>query len=162
MQALGDPELSEVEQQLAAIRLLFEDKPIPQDIATCIEAVSWFLTGWDQDNHSDRGDEPAAMDFTKDQWRIYSAFRCQYGINLMTDELHFWEFMSLLTTLEECAFTRVMEIRRKKESKNMSQAEKKALRESKKIYSLAEKQEKALTPAELEFLKYAKRGPEHV
>lgn len=159
MQVLHDTELSEFEQQCTAVRLLFDGYSIPEDVETAVSAVAWFLTGWNNDNHSSGAkDEAIVMDMGIDQWRIYSAFRAQYRVNLLEDELHFWEYMALLTTLEECAFTRVIDIREKKESKGMSLEEKKALRQAKKIYAIKEESTKSkiLTKAEKEFLAYAK------
>lgn len=158
MQALVDEELSEFEQQYTAIRLLFDGLEMPEDFETAIGAVQWFLTGWNHDNHSSgKKKEAVVMDMDIDQWRIYSAFRAQYHINLLEEELHFWEFMALLTTLEECAFTRVVDIRGRKERRGMSQEERRALKEAKKIYAIKEEKKgnKMLTKAEEEFLKYA-------
>lgn len=135
-QALNDPELSKAEGMGQACSLLFpsEDKP---DINTAVEGVQWFLSGWYTDNREDgEKKEKAVTDYDIDQWRIYSAFRAQYGINLNTDKLHFWEFMGLLTTLDECAYTRVMDIRQRKIKPKMSAEEKEALRRAKRIYSL--------------------------
>lgn len=158
MQALADEELSEFEQQYTAIRLLFEELEMPGDFQTAVSAVQWFLTGWNHDNHSSgKKEEAVVMDMDVDQWRIYSAFRSQYQINLLEEELHFWEFMALLTTLEECSFTRVVDIRGKKERAGMSPEERRALKEAKKIYAIKteRKGNKILTKAEEEFLKYA-------
>lgn len=158
MQALNDEELSEFEQQYTAIRLLFDGLEMPEIFETAIGAVQWFLTGWNYDNHSSgKKKEAVVMDMDIDQWRIYSAFRAQYHINLLEEELHFWEFMALLTTLEECAFTRVVDIRGKKERSGMSPEERKALKEAKRIYAIKEEKKgnKILTKAEEEFLKYA-------
>ena len=44
--------------------------------------------------------------------------------------------MALLTTLPECAYTRVIDIRSRKITPKMSAEEKKALKEAKKIYAL--------------------------
>jgi len=158
MQVLADTELSEFEQQYTAIRLLFDELEMPEDFETAISAVQWFLTGWNHDNHSSgKKQEAVVMDMDVDQWRIYSAFRAQYQINLLEEELHFWEFMALLTTLEECSFTRVVDIRGKKEHAKMSSEERKALKQAKKIYAIKteKKENKILTKAEEEFLKYA-------
>ena len=100
------------------------------------------------------------MDYDIDQWRIYSAFRTQYGINLNTDKLHFWEFMGLLNTLNECAFTRIAGIRQQKLTKNMSQDERKALKKIKERYALAEEEENSDADEEAidTFMKYVKQG----
>ena len=141
MQALEDGELSRQEGQAVALSLLFlqEDAqgnqlPLP-DAETALEGLVWFLTDWNHD-HNSKVDKTRITDFNIDQWRIYSAFKQHYGINLNTDKLHFWEFMGLLTTLPECAYTRVIDIRAKKITSKMGKDEKKAYAELKKVYAL--------------------------
>lgn len=141
MQALEDGELSRQEGQAVALSLLFlqEDAqgnqlPLP-DAETALEGLVWFLTDWNHD-HNSKVDKTRITDFAIDQWRIYSAFKQHYGINLNTDKLHFWEFMGLLTTLPECAYTRVIDIRAKKITSKMGTDEKKAYAELKKVYAL--------------------------
>ena len=141
MQALEDGELSRQEGQAGALSLLFlqEDAqgnqlPLP-DAETALEGLVWFLTDWNHD-HNSKVDNTRITDFDIDQWRIYSAFKQHYGINLNIDKLHFWEFMGLLTTLPECAYTRVIDIRAKKITSKMGTDEKKAYTELKKVYAL--------------------------
>ena len=138
---LEDGELSRQEGQAVALSLLFlqEDAqgnqlPLP-DAETALEGLVWFLTDWNHD-HNSKVDKTRITDFDIDQWRIYSAFKQHYGINLNIDKLHFWEFMGLLTTLPECAYTRVIDIRAKKITSKMGTDEKKAYTELKKVYAL--------------------------
>lgn len=140
LQALEDEELTEQEQIGVALSLLFlqEDKdgnilPIP-DAQTAVEGLVWFLTDWNHDKNKAE-DKEKVTDYDIDQWRIYSAFRKQYGINLNTDKLHFWEFMGLLSTLPECAYTQVIDIRAKKLSK-LSKGEKEMYKKLKEVYAL--------------------------
>lgn len=141
LQALEDEELTQQEQIGVALSLLFlqEDKdgnPLPfPDAKTATEGLAWFLTNWNHDKNK-TGDKTKVTDYDIDQWRIYAAFRQHYGINLNTDKLHFWEFMGLLTTLPECAYTRVIDIRTKKITSKMGTDEKKAYAELKKVYAL--------------------------
>lgn len=139
MQALENEELTQQERISTALSLLFiteEGNPLSiPDINTAMDGLKWFLTGWYHDNKN-KDDKTKVTDYDIDQWRIYSAFRQHYGINLQTDSLHFWEFMGLLTTLPECAYTRVIDIRSRKINPKMSAEEKNALKEAKKIYAL--------------------------
>lgn len=139
---LEDQSLSDMEKLAASAELLFPlIQPEIQDIQ---EAVEWFLSGWNLDNiqkSNKSNDTVRILDFNIDQWRIYSAFKHQYGIDLNTVELHYWQFMGLLTTLEECAFTRVIDIRQKKTKNKMSKEEKEAILKAKKIYSLGDQKE---------------------
>lgn len=161
MKVLDDDELTEDEKYYHAAALLFDGRETPPE-ETAINALLWWMTGWNNDRRLDDDDKTVVMDMDVDQWRIYSAFRSQYRIDLMRDELHFWEFMALLTTLGECAFTRVVDIRGEKESRGMSLEEKRELRRAKARYSLkpekVERDKRPLTQAEEEFLKYANIG----
>lgn len=155
MQVLEDKELTQQEQIGIALSLLFiqEDKngnplPVP-DSQTAIDGLIWFLTEWNHDRNS-KNDKERVTDYNIDQWRIYSAFRQNYGINLNTDRLHFWEFMGLLTTLPECAYTRVIDIRAKKITSNMGKDEKKAYAELKKVYALEQPKEVEYTDKQKE------------
>lgn len=130
-----DPEWSDLEKISKVIELLFVSD-IPAEQAEIEECVDWFLNGWTHDKHKKSKNNIRMFDFDIDQWRIYSAFRKQYGINLNEAQLHWWEFMGLLSNLEECAYTRVLDIRQKKIDPKMSKEDKKALAEAKEIYAL--------------------------
>ena len=166
MQVLENEDLSQQERTGKALSLLFitedeEGNPLAiPDINTALEGMKWFLTDWHHDKPNEK-DKAKVTDYDIDQWRIYSAFRQHYGINLQTDSLHFWEFMALLTTLPECAYTRVIDIRSRKINPKMGAEEKKALKEAKKIYAL-DVIEEDLTDEEKEsvdaFMKLVKGG----
>lgn len=146
MQVLEDESLADQEKTGVALSLLFlqeDEKGNPlqlPDVKTAVDGLVWFLTGWNHDCNS-KGDKTKVTDYDIDQWRIYSAFRQHYGINLNTDKLHFWEFMGLLTTLPECAYTRVIDIRAKKITPKMGKDERKAYAELKKVYALEQPKE---------------------
>lgn len=136
-QCLQDPALTRREQIYTAVCLLFpQEHPASKD---AIEAVEWFLSEYDHDNHGSKkdGGNVKVMDFDIDQWRIYSAFRQQYGIDLSIVKMHWFIFMGLLLNLDECNFTRVIDIRLKKITDKMGREEKQAIRNAKKVYSLS-------------------------
>lgn len=133
-QCLADKDLSMREKMYQAVELLFPaDKPPINEAA---EAIQWFLNGYSHDKHKGNASDVKLMDFDVDQWRIYAAFIQQYRIDLSNAQLHWWTFMGLLTNLDECSFTRVMDIRCKKITTKMSADEKKAIKEAKKVYTL--------------------------
>lgn len=179
-QLLNDNEFSDSEKFYKAYDLLFldEDKetgesvpfkdengeeiPLP-DIQTAQEGIQWFLSDWYTDNPIKSKEETKKdMDYDIDQWRIFSAFLTQFGINLNTADMHFWVFIGLLSTLEECAFTRVLDIRTKKIDPKMKPSDKKSLKEVKERYALEtveDAQMSAQEKAEYDaFMKYAKKG----
>ena len=132
------------------------------DIQTAQEGIQWFLSGWYMDNPvKGKEEQKKDMDYDVDQWRIFSAFLTQFSINLNEVDMHFWVFMGLLSTLEECAFTRIVDIRTKKIDPKMCPSDKEELRKVKERYAL-EQVEEEMTPQEKEaydtFMKYAKKG----
>lgn len=141
-QALMDGELSDREKMAEIQELLFPGA-MPESEEEITAIIEWYLNGWSYDKHSKaKSSKVKSIDFDVDQWRIYSAFRLHYNIDLNTADMHYWEFMGLLTTLEECAFTRVVDIRTKKIDPKMSRETKKAIVEAKEIYNLEQTEEK--------------------
>jgi len=139
-QAVEDPELIQEEKIAICVDLLFGgNDPLP-DPKTAAAGVQWFLTGWVTDRRGKEKNRAPVMDFNVDQWRIYAAFLSQYRIDLNTADLHFWVFMALLSTLDECAYTRVVDIRTRKPGKKASAEEKRMLAELKRRYALEEQE----------------------
>lgn len=138
-QVLEDRDLTDAERYEKISDLFFPG--ICPDLSEQGEAIRWFLTAWNHDRNRESKNTVRVLDYDIDQWRIYSAFRNQYGIDLNTADLHYWEFMGLLTTLDECAFTRVIDIRMKKVKPKMPKEEKEAIRQAKKIYGLEQRSE---------------------
>ena len=156
-QCMSDDELSKTEKFNLAVDLLFpETKPTNKEAA---EALDWFLSEYHHDNNTDNKSNVPIMDFDIDQWRIYAAFLSQYRIDLNSVKMHWFVFMGLLSNLNECSFTHVMDIRQKKITSKMSQEEKKAIKEAKKVFSIKPPKEERISPEEQrrvdEFMKYA-------
>lgn len=146
-QCLTDEELTPEERVKTALYLIFpEGAQLDADSAT--EALRWYLNGWNHDNTGKKKDEAVVMDFDIDQWRIYAAFRAQYGINLNRANLHFWEYMGLLSNLTECAFTQVVSIRSKEITSKMSKEERTTILKAKKIYAIKKDENYIETEAE--------------
>lgn len=141
-QVLADKEFAENERLAIAAELLYCD--FPESLEEAVEGIIWFLNSWNHDNHKAVKSKStvAVMDFDIDQWRIYAAFKAQYGIDLNTERLHWFVFMGMLSNLEECSYTRVIDLRQKLISSKMSVQEKNALKELKKVYAINENEEK--------------------
>lgn len=146
-QCLEDEGLSKREKILTALSLLFPDVENRPSFAKAQEALEWYLTEYNHDNHSGKKSTKKLMDFDIDQWRIYAAFLSQYKIDLNTTKLHWFVFMGLLDNLEESSFGRVIDIRQKNIDAKMSPEEKKSLTAAKKVYELGAHNE-PLTEAE--------------
>lgn len=134
MQVMADTEISEREKVWLAADLLFLDPP--ETIQEALDGIAWFMGGWNKDRADPDGKGDPVMDWDMDQWRIYSAFKKQYGIDLNHAQMHFWVFMGLMTTLDECAFTRVADIRAKKLEGKMDPKEKEFYKQAKKRYAI--------------------------
>ena len=77
------------------------------------------------------------FDFCCDKNLIYAAFLQQYRINLFYDKLHWWEFLSLLSCLDEnTALMRVIGYRSVDCSKIKDENKKRFFRKMKKRYQL--------------------------
>ena len=139
-QILEDKDLTDYEKYISAADLLF--KGVHPDPENYSKAVMWFMSGWNHDNSRKSKDRTRVLDYDIDQWRLYSAFRSQYGINLNTANMHYWEFMGLLTTLDKCAFIRVVDIRLQKETPKMGKEAKVALKKAKDMYRLEQPAQK--------------------
>lgn len=134
-----DPELSAQEKAEELMKLMFVDN-IPDDAQEISECIAFFLNGWFHDNEPSKKEHKRLMDFDIDQWRIYAAFKQQYGIALdKVEYMHFWKFMGLLSSLNECAYTRVIDIRQRKFRPKMDTEEKQSLLEAKEVYELRQK-----------------------
>lgn len=157
-QCLADETLSDMESNITAVELLFPDEEQTPPYEEAAEAIKWFLTEYNHDNHTGKNKESVIFDFDIDQWRIYAAFLSQYHIDLNTVQMHWFTFMGLLSNISECSLTNVMDIRQKKITSKMSNEEKRAIKESKEIFKLKPQEEK-LSPEEQEavsnFMKYA-------
>lgn len=141
MQCLQDEEYEENERVDQAIQMIFYGDKVPSTLEEAMQGLEWYLNEYNHDNHKKEKSKVLAFDFDVDQWRIYAAFMKQYGIDLNTVQMHWFVFMGLLTNLEECSFTRVVDIRCKKLDAKMQQKERKAIMEAQKIYSLGAKTE---------------------
>lgn len=139
-QIFEDKEMLDSEKFSQAAGLLFPGiMPEPPEQA---EAVKWFLSEWNHDNTSKSKNTVRVLDYDIDQWRIYSAFREKYGIDLNMAEMHYWQFMGLLRNLNDCAFTKILDIRSMKIKPKMSKEEKAAISMAKAVYGLEQPKEK--------------------
>lgn len=69
----------------------------PGDVEAALEAVGAFYAMGSPTRQASPG--PVAYDFRVDAGAIYGAFYREYGLNLATAELHWWQFRALLEGL---------------------------------------------------------------
>lgn len=85
----------------------------------------------------DDDDEEKSFDFVIDAGRIYSSFFQDYGINLFSENLHWWEFMELFKGLSEnTIIKKVIDARTKKITPEMGKEEREYWIKMKQQFSL--------------------------
>lgn len=138
-----DPDLTEYDRVAVILGLMFYDeetqseRPMPQG-NSANECIQWFMNGWHHDGHGTSEEKRRLIDYDIDQWRIYADFRAIYGIDLSTEDMHWWQFCGLLWNMphKQSSFLQVIEIRRKKKEEAKTDAEKKAIQDAQQIYAL--------------------------
>ncbi|WP_195376724.1 Gp15 family bacteriophage protein [Anaerotruncus rubiinfantis] len=108
---MQDSEFTEQEKLYQAIQLYF---PVsPHNLLAAADALLWFYRcGKDPPNLASGGSGSAAKriySFEHDDTLIYAAFRSQYGIDLTSANLHWWQFRAMFSALtDENEFVKVM------------------------------------------------------
>lgn len=106
---VSDPELSDSEKTATALSLLYGNG-IP-DLQTALDGLSWFMCCGNPAANDGTDNEPPAYSFECDSWRLVSAFRKVFGIDISREKLHWFEFVAMLGDLSGTAFTSVIDIR---------------------------------------------------
>lgn len=136
-----DKDLAQYEKTGIILSLMFDDeteeRPVPQG-KSAEECIRWLMNGWYHDGIGSSKEKRKLIDYDVDQWRIYADFRSIYGVDLATEDMHWWKFCGLLWNMphKQSSFLQAIEIRRKKKEEAKSDAEKKAIQEAQKIYAL--------------------------
>lgn len=108
---------------------------LPEHMGDAINALFDFMNMNENNTKSLSGEK--VIDFCCDKNLIYAAFLQQYRINLFHDYLHWWEFLSLLSCLDEnTALMRVIGYRSVDCSKIKDENKKRFFRKMKKRYQL--------------------------
>lgn len=88
------------------------------------------------------------FDFEQDSIYIYSAFLSQYGIDLTTVSLHWWNFKALFQTLNsDCQFCKIIHYR-SVNLKDVPKEQKKFYQEMKQKFKLIDSEKKEIITAE--------------
>lgn len=74
-----------------------------------LDAMLKFYAGASTENASSGKSNGQSFDFEKDSEYIFSAFSAAYGIDLSTEQLHWWRFKALFKSLpEDCQMCKIM------------------------------------------------------
>ena len=114
-----DKDLAQYEKAGIILSLMFDDeteeRPVPQG-KSAEECIRWLMNGWYHDGIGSSEEKRKLIDYDIDQWRIYADFRSIYGIDLATEDMHWWKFCGLLWNMphKQSSFLQAIEIRRKR------------------------------------------------
>lgn len=108
---LEDSGISLPEKAQKILFLGYQDK-IPPSFSKAMEGIFWFYTCGRTEKTEHKPSKKTArrqvFSFSEDDALIYAAFWKEYGINLAKENLHWWQFWSLLAALGED--TRLMQV----------------------------------------------------
>ena len=139
---LEDNSIQEGARLARALELLYIDNIEPYLIDEAISGLFWY---WSMGSEKeDRGNQPdkkvdnsSIFSYRYDAPYIYSAFKTQYNIDLIDENLHWWKFLSLFKGLSgEHELSKIIRYRSKKITPEMSQEEKAFYREMKLLYKI--------------------------
>ncbi len=125
-------------------------RQLPPTLEKAVEAIVEFYGGADI-KHT-RGTEAAGpvYSFVQDEDLIYAAFYQQYGIDLVTAKLHWWQFRALLSGLsEQTQFSKVIGYRRLDVSNIKNPEEKRFYRRMKALHKLNDTRTEAVREEEM-------------
>lgn len=138
---MEDKELSNIEKAKTALELYYPE-PIPREhqAEALAQAFLFFKCGQENEDRVSSGSgegNQAIYSYEHDSHYIFAAFLEQYGIDLTEEDLHWWKFKALLTSLSDnTKFNKIMSYRAVKISSEMSKKEQKFYRRMKLLYAL--------------------------
>lgn len=154
-----DTNIGDFERALAIIYKLFGDEGInaQDDYEKLLElAIKYLSCGKEVSGSSN---EEPDMDFIEDMDYIEASFMSDYGIDLLSEEMHWWKFMKLMNGLSNsemgncCVLNRVRNLRSfdtkdikdQKEKERIEKAKKDvALKKNKKENKITKEQEESM------------------
>ena len=146
--AFEDNELTMQEKQYILLNNLFA-KEMPSNLDGAVKAALQFLNG--NSENSEERSSPRLYSFSHDANFIFAAFRQTHGIDLQTDNLHWWKFLALFMDLgSETTFCSLVSLRKRIKTGKATKEEKAAAREMGDIFNVPELDTRTLEEKELE------------
>lgn len=139
-QLMLDSEVEDRNKLIKVLRLFFGDD-IPRNTDVAVEKISWFYNcGMDPEEKRSKDGKRSKKriyDFDYDADYIYAAFMQQYGVNLQTDEIHWWEFRAMFKSLrDDTEFVKIMGYRCIQINNNMTKSQKEFYQNMKTLHAL--------------------------
>jgi hypothetical protein len=158
--AFEDNDLTHYEKQLVMLANLYVE--IPANIEEAAKKLVWFMNGG-REPIEDESSEPAARlySISHDAQFIYSAFRQTHGIDLATEDMHWWKFLALFMDLgSETVFCNLVGLRKRISTGKASRDDMQSASELGDVFKVPELDD--LTPderdQEREFMRLVKAG----
>jgi hypothetical protein len=146
--AFEDNELTMQEKQYILLNNLFA-KEMPSNLEGAIQAALQFLNG--NSENSEERSSPRLYSFSHDANFIFAAFRQTHGIDLQTDNLHWWKFLALFMDLgSETTFCSLISLRKRIKTGKATKEEKAAAREMGEMFIVPELDTRTMEEKELE------------
>lgn len=133
---LSESNLSSVDKIIKFFSLAFISPNLPPSFEDTLSALSGFLSPLPKGEGNGGGDGTPAFSFIYDGGLIYAAFLSQYGIDLSSARLHWWSFLALFYSLNNCKFTEIVGIRTADLSSVKDPDYKRFLRKQKRLYRI--------------------------
>ena len=153
MIALEDIELTPLEKQLVALELLY--KKMPANAKRAAELAMLFLNYGEEITEENASDSEKVYSFEKDSKYILTAFQQTYNMDLDKIEyMHWWKFSYMFLDLkEDCFFTKLIDLRNRKNKGKLSKEEKEYCYKIKSIIELPKVKTVGEIQAENEFMR---------
>lgn len=154
--AFEDNDLVGIEKSAVLVDLLYKEKP--KNIGKAIELGVRFLDG----GEAQSGDGDSSMrlySFAKDANYILAAFQQVHGIDLTTEQMHWWKFLALFMDLgADTTFNNIVNLRKRLKTGKATKEEREWARENSDILELEEIDNRSLDEREADeaFLKQVK------
>lgn len=105
-QLLSDEELTPKQRTVQALMLCYEHPEELEDAYEAFQGMLWFYRcGQPRDKRMERRAEAVGVkriyDYDQDAELFFSAFMEQYGVDLCTADLHWWQFKALFHGLKD-------------------------------------------------------------
>lgn len=135
---INNHELEEREKLIRVLDIYFKLLPKGIDIKNLIEKVLWFYGGGKESKGEERSPSKGRVcDFNQDGNYIVASFLQAYGIDLTSEEMHWWRFLSLVEGLpENTQYSKILGYRTIEITKEMSKEQKKFYSKMKRLYRL--------------------------
>lgn len=109
-EVINDPDVSDFERAYAVVYILFGIIPEDDEMEEFVNMATKFLQCGQ--TKEEQNAKPSNMDFEHDERYINASFMSDYHIDLSRAEMHWWQYVELISGLtEHCVLSRVRYLR---------------------------------------------------